>query len=55
MPMNGQKGQNTRIIPHIPSEMTVLLRGMKPTAEGLSALRESWMDEIYDLVHPRLS
>ena len=48
--MNGQKGQNTGIIPHIPSETTVLLRGMKPTAEGLSALRESWMDKIVDLV-----
>ena len=35
---------------HIPSEMTVLLRGMKPTTEGLSALRESWMDKIVDLI-----
>ena len=48
--MNGQKGQNTGITPHIPSEMTVPLRGMKPTAEGLSALRESWMDKIIDLI-----
>ena len=36
--MNGQKGKNTGITPHIPSETTVPLHGMKPTAEGLSAL-----------------
>ena len=30
--------------------MTVLLRGMKPTTKGLSALRELWMDKIVDLV-----
>ena len=48
--MNGQKGQNTGIIPHIPSETTVPLCGMKPTAKGLSALRESWMDKIVDLI-----
>ena len=48
--MNEQKGQNTGIIPHIPSETTVPLHGMKPTAEGLSALRELWMDKIVDLV-----
>ena len=38
------------ITPHIPSKMTVLLHGMKFTTEGLSALRESWMDKIIDLV-----
>ena len=48
--MNGQKGKNTGITPHIPSETTVPLHGMKPTAEGLSVLRESWMDKIVDLV-----
>ena len=50
MSMNGQKGQNMGITPHIPSETIVPLHGMKPTAEGLSALRESWMDKIVDLV-----
>ena len=38
------------ITPHIPSETTVPLCGMKPTAKGLSALRESWMDKIVDLI-----
>ena len=38
------------ITPHIPSETTVPLRVMKPTTEGLSALRESWMDKIVDLI-----
>ena len=48
--MNGQKGKNAGITLHIPSEMTVLLHGREPTTKGLSALRESWMDEIVDLV-----
>ena len=50
MSVNGQKGKNVGITLHIPSEMTVLLCGMKPTNKGLSALRESWMDKIIDLV-----
>ena len=48
--MNGQKGNGAGIAPHTPSETTVLLHGMKPTTKGLSALRESWMDKIVDLV-----
>ena len=48
--MNGQKGEGVGITPHTPSEMTVPLHGMKPTTKGLSALRESWMDKIIDLV-----
>ena len=46
----GKREKNMGITPHIPSEMTVLLCGMKPTAEELSALRELWMDKIVDLV-----
>ena len=30
--------------------MAVPLHGMKPMTEELSALRESWMDKIVDLV-----
>ena len=50
MSMDGQNGKNVGITPHIPSDMAVPLLGMKPTTEGLSALRESWMDKIIDLV-----
>ena len=50
MSMDRPNGKNAGITPHIPSETAVLLRGMKPTTKGISALRELWMDKIVDLV-----